>query len=101
MATKKPKKAAIKSRSGKETYSANLSPVVKSICEKFKQTRKEAGLTQEQFALSLGTNRVYVNAVELGKQPPHHDMILLWADKYKRDINWIYGRTKQVSKLGQ
>lgn len=73
--------------------SANLAPVNKTICERFKQVRMEAGVTQEAFAKELQVSHPYVKGVEQGRFTPSHAVLYDMAIKYKKSMDWFYGLT--------
>ena len=93
--TKRVAKAAVsppkKSSLSEDLKISNTSPVSQLICERFKESRKRAGLNQMQFGESLGLSRSYVNAVEGGRFCPNNDTMALWAVLYKLDMNWVFG----------
>jgi len=56
------------------------------IGEKIKSIRK---LTQIQFAQSLEISQGTLSEMESGKAKPSLDVLVLLADKYKVDMNWL------------
>jgi DNA-binding XRE family transcriptional regulator len=71
--------------------SINLSPVNKTICERFRQIRMEAELTQDAFAKELDVSIPYIKGVEQGRFTPSHAVLYDLAVKYRRSMNWLYG----------
>jgi DNA-binding XRE family transcriptional regulator len=75
----------------REIDAKNLSPVQAAICNKFRDIRIKEGLTQEDFAETIGVTRSYVAGVEQGKFIPSADKIALVAKLYKVSIDVIFG----------
>jgi len=59
------------------------------ICKRFKQVRKEAGLTQIDFGSKIGLTREAVSAIELGRYCPPVDAIRKIKKNFGRSYNWI------------
>jgi DNA-binding XRE family transcriptional regulator len=79
--------------SSKELDSVNLSPVNRTICERFRQVRNESGLTQEAFAKELQVSIPYIKGVEQGRFTPSHAVLYDMARKYRKSMDWFYGLT--------
>jgi DNA-binding transcriptional regulator YiaG len=76
-----------------ELDSANLSPVNRTICERFRIIRNESGLTQEAFAKELEVSIPYIKGVEQGRFTPSHAVLYDMARKYRKSLDWFYGLT--------
>jgi len=64
------------------------------IGQRFKQFRKEKGITQEDLK-EVG-NAVVMSRIENGHRFPNTEILMYMANKYKMDINWLL--TGQTSK---
>jgi transcriptional regulator with XRE-family HTH domain len=62
-----------------------------SLCKRFRQIRKEAGLTQQAFGEEINVGLPYVKAIEQGRFAPSHQLILEVSKKFRRSLNWLYG----------
>lgn len=59
------------------------------ICKRFKQVRKEAGLTQVEFGEKLNITRQSVCAIELCRYCPSVDTIREIKKKFGRSYEWM------------
>ena len=59
------------------------------IIEQLKKARKEAGLSQEQVANSLGRTQSYVSKIESGQRKIDIVQLKRFAKIYKKDINFF------------
>jgi len=62
----------------------------KAIGSRLKEVRKNAGMTQAQFADAVKTNHTYLSRVESGKQRPSHDLIESVSKRFGVTIGWLY-----------
>jgi DNA-binding XRE family transcriptional regulator len=62
---------------------------MKEICKRFRQVRKNAGLTQPQYAKILGITRSAVNAIENERYLPSIEMLRIIHKKFKLSYNWL------------
>jgi transcriptional regulator with XRE-family HTH domain len=58
-------------------------------CLRIKNVRKAIGLTQEQFAKSIGFSLMQVHFVEAGKTIPSNDFLSHVASVYGLSYNWL------------
>jgi transcriptional regulator with XRE-family HTH domain len=59
------------------------------IAERFKSTRREAGMTFKQAAEATGFNESYVKAIEYGSISPSIDFLRSWHKTFRRSYGWI------------
>lgn len=57
--------------------------------ERLKLLRKKLGLTQEEFAESLGTVFTAISKYELGKIKPGSEFLFKLNKLYRTNINWL------------
>jgi DNA-binding XRE family transcriptional regulator len=62
---------------------------MKEICKRFKQVRKNAGLTQPEYAKMLNITRSAVNAIENERYLPSIEMLQILHKKFKVSYNWL------------
>lgn len=62
---------------------------MKEICKRFKQVRKNAGLTQPQYAKILDITRSAVNAIENERYLPSIQMLQTIHKEFKVSYNWL------------
>lgn len=60
-----------------------------AINKRFKQTRKDAGMTQQVFADELGIGLSTVKAIETNIVVPNIYIIKQWKKKFKKSYDWI------------
>ncbi len=59
------------------------------ICERFKETRIEAGLSQEEMADQVGTTVSTIKMIETKRVIPNLHIIKNWHHQFKRSYTWI------------
>lgn len=64
-------------------------PRPKQICKRFKQVRKDAGLTQPKYAKILGITRSAVNAIENERYLPSISMLQIIHKKLEIPYEWL------------
>jgi len=70
--------------------SANLySKEHKTIVEKLKKARKEAGLDQIEVSKKLGRSQSYLSKIESGQRKIDIVQLKKFAKIYKKDINYF------------
>lgn len=71
----------------------------KDINKRFKQTRAEAGMTQEEMAEAVGITRSAVKQIETGRMIPNIYILRRWRQVFKRSYDWILdGKEKSQGK---
>lgn len=69
------------------------------IYKRFKQTRAEAGMTQEEMAEAVGITRSAVKQIETGRMIPNIYILRRWRQVFKRSYDWILdGKEKSQGK---
>lgn len=71
------------------TRKLGLSDPDKKICERFRQTRIDNGLTSKQMGEVLGTNASYIKAVEQNKFAPNITILRKWKSIFKVTYDFI------------
>jgi len=61
------------------------------MTNRLKEVRLSAGLTQEEFAKSLGISKTTYNNYETGRREPRSDFWMAVADKYSVTIDYLLG----------
>lgn len=64
-------------------------PKYPEINARFRQTRIEAGMTQQELAELFGTTRSTIKEIERGIVLPNLYIILQWKQKFRKSYNWI------------
>ena len=67
--------------------------------ERLKLLRREAGLSQQDFAKQLGTSKSSINMYERGERQPNFETLELIADYFNVDIDYLLGRTDKTTKI--
>jgi transcriptional regulator with XRE-family HTH domain len=62
---------------------------MKEICDRFKQIRKQAGLTQPEYGEKIGLTRVTVNAIENYRQLPTINTLKRIKEVFGVSYNWL------------
>jgi len=62
---------------------------ITSVGEKIKSIRRQNKMTQIEFAQSLEISQATLSEIESGKTKPSFDVLVLLADKYMVDMNWL------------
>lgn len=71
-------------------FSQNPKAVKESdICERFRKTRIEEGLTQGDFGEMLGIGLSLVKNIERGTSAPSYEVIRKWHKRFKKSYEWI------------
>lgn len=60
-----------------------------SAGERVRRVRKMLGMTQEEFAAAIETERTFVSKVESGKSRPSHAMLDALRQKYGVSLDWL------------
>lgn len=71
-----------------------------SVGERIKSVRKHHKLTQIEFAQSLEIAQGTLSEIESGKAKPSFDMLVLLADKFLVDMNWLVFNRETELHLG-
>lgn len=66
-----------------------LNKVELGICNRFKKTRLEEGLTSKQMAKELRVNESYIKAVEQKRYTPNFRIMIRWSKRFKKAYAWI------------
>lgn len=66
----------------------------KILCERLKQERKKANLTQNEVAQILKISQSTYAGYETGKSEPNIEIITKIADVFKTSIDYLTGRYK-------
>ena len=61
----------------------------KDICDRFRETRNQAGLTQAEFARKLNISLSKVKAIETYIVAPDYGTVRKWSKIFKRSYDWI------------
>lgn len=61
----------------------------KTIGDRIKKIREEAGLTQYDFGDTLGLSREMVNALERDRFEPRVEILRAIKKKYKMSYDWL------------
>lgn len=59
--------------------------------QRIREVRQNAGLTQTEFASSIGTTKNQLSKYELNDQEPSTKIIIAICTKYAVDANWLLG----------
>ena len=66
--------------------------------ERYSSIRKKAGMTQVEFARSLGISQAYSSQIETGKREAGRDVLERLASDFRVNLNWfLYGRDESDS----
>lgn len=71
--------------SGKETVHIDR----EGACNRVKMIRKHAGLTQENFALSIGYSRMLIHFIEVKESMPTNEFLSKVSSVYEVSYNWL------------
>ncbi|SCW68858.1 Helix-turn-helix domain-containing protein [Paenibacillus tianmuensis] len=71
-----------------------------SVGERIKSIRKHHKLTQIEFAQSLEIAQGTLSEIESGKAKPSFEMLVLLADKFLVDMNWLVFNRETELHLG-
>ncbi len=74
----------------RRSYRGKKIPV---FCQNVQKKRLELGITQEDLAKTIGTDRPRVSQIEAGRLPRDEDRIIALAKALRVDINWLFGFT--------
>lgn len=61
----------------------------KDICKRIRNLRTEKGMSQPEFAKSLGIKRPNLNNIERAHQAPSIDVMRAIKKKYKKSYDWL------------
>ena len=67
--------------------------------QRIREVRQRAGLTQSEFAFSIGTTKNQLSKYELGNQDTPTKVIISVCEKYHVDANWLLGIDAEVRIL--
>ena len=69
----------------------------RDINDRFKETRIDAGYTQEDFAKQLGISLSMVKQIETERATPNIFILRQWKKVFHKSYNWIFeGKEKPV-----
>ena len=66
-----------------------------SLAERVKQLRRSKGLTQKDFAESLGIVQGYLSGIERGKKVPSDTLLMALCHVYQVTEDWLHGRNRE------
>lgn len=61
----------------------------KNLGQRIKHIRELKGLTQQEFASSLGITQGFLSEIERGIKPPSETLLLLIAYRYAINYDWL------------
>ena len=64
---------------------------------RLKELRNKLGVTQEEFANSIGISKTAISNIENGKNLMSIEVALAVAEKYPMSLDWFYKRTDNES----
>jgi transcriptional regulator with XRE-family HTH domain len=64
-------------------------PAGVSICQRFRKTRLDNKITQEEFAKYLLVNVSYIKAVESKRFTPSFTVMKRWKKRFRVSYDWI------------
>ena len=67
--------------------------------QRIREVRQRAGLTQSEFAFSIGTTKNQLSKYELGNQDTPTKVIISVCEKYNVDANWLLGLNAEAKVL--
>lgn len=67
--------------------------------QRIREIRQQAGLTQNDFAVSIGTTKNQLSKYELGNQDTPTKIVIAVCQQYNVDANWLLGLNE--SRLGK
>jgi transcriptional regulator with XRE-family HTH domain len=59
------------------------------MAERLRKIRKDAGLTQKEFAKKVGVSRLYVSVWETNQSEPGKTRLYMIADLFHVNIHWL------------
>ena len=59
--------------------------------QRIREVRQNAGLSQSDFAVSIGTTKNQLSKYELGNQDTPTKIVIAVCKQYKVDANWLLG----------
>lgn len=62
-----------------------------SVSQRIKQLRQARGLTQKEFADSLGIVQGYLSGIERGKKIPSYTLLMALCHVYNISSEWLFG----------
>ena len=74
--------------SERKGYKSKKLPI---FCQNVQKRRLELGITQEQLAKAIGTDRPRISQIEAGRLPRDEERIVALAKALGVDINWLFG----------
>jgi len=68
------------------------------VGNRIRQTRKELGLSQEQFAKALGCYKMHIYYVETGKYVASNDFLMKISSVFNVNYNWLMTGQGEMSE---
>lgn len=69
-----------------------------NIGDRIKKSRKDAGLSQSDFAASIGVTQGFLSGLEKGRYQPTADTLICIANIYQVDAAWLLTGKESESK---
>jgi transcriptional regulator with XRE-family HTH domain len=69
----------------------------KSLADRLKIARTQAGLSQGQIAIILGLHRPTISEIEAGRRKVSTDELVAFAKHYRVSLNWLTGADQDSS----
>lgn len=63
------------------------------VASRLRQLRESVGLSQKDFAVSIGIKPTTYNGYETGKHKPKSDILVIIADKYNVTVDYLLGKS--------
>ena len=67
--------------------------------QRIREISQRAGLTQSEFAASIGTTKNQLSKYELGNQDTPTKVIISVCERYNVDANWLLGLGADVTSI--
>jgi len=59
------------------------------IADRFRELRSQSGVSQKDFASSIGLSHTVIAEIERGGREPSRKVMIALADKYKVSLDWL------------
>jgi transcriptional regulator with XRE-family HTH domain len=59
------------------------------IADRFRELRSQSGISQKDFASSIGLSHTVIAEIERGGREPSRKVMIALADKYKVSLDWL------------
>lgn len=69
-----------------------------AVSDRLKELRALKGITQEELAKIVGLKRSAIGMYESGRRRPDYETLELFADFYNVDMNYIMGRSNEITQ---